>query len=162
MTRSPLTKAALTVLHDQQPRRLKYEDMLAAALQRLGRETSTNVEQEELLADLATAWTAGGVLIKGYCPDFACVISERPTASPLARAQLRIGTVATSQLHTTLRLEDPPSRMLVQLMDGTRTIDQIAAALYPMFPVEHRPPIDQFRGELERNLQMLLRAGFLI
>lgn len=160
--RTPLTKAALVALAECQPQRLTFEETLRAALAKLGRDSATDSEVKELLDDLVTAWTAGGVLVKGTRPSYAPTVSERPTASALARVQLREGTVATSLLHTTIRFEDPPSRMLVQLLDGTRTVEQIAAELYPLFPAEHRPPPAEFRAGLARNLAMLADGGFLI
>jgi methyltransferase-like protein len=160
--RTPLTKAALVVLAERQPDRITFDELLAAALARLGIAKAAEAEVDELLNDLATAWTAGGVLLKGFRPRIVAGISERPVASPLARAQLRTGVTATSLLHTTVQFEDPPSRLLVQLLDGTRTIEQIAAELLPLFPPEHRPPTAAFRVGLDRNLAMLAGGGFLV
>jgi SAM-dependent methyltransferase len=160
--RTPLTKAALVVLAERQPDRLTFDELLAAALARLGLAKASEREVDEMLTDLATAWTTGGVLLKGFRPRFAAAVSDRPVASPLARAQLRSGVMATSILHTTVRFEDPPSRLLVQLLDGTRTVDRIAAELLPLFPPEHRPSPAEFRVGLDRNLAMLAGGGFLV
>ncbi len=160
--RAPLTKAALVVLAELQPDRLGFDDLLAAALKKLGRTTAESNEVEELIGELTTAWTAGGLLIKGFQPQWSKTISDRPVASPLARAQLRSGPMATSLLHTTVQFEDAPSRMLVQLLDGTRTVERIAAELLPLFPPEHRPSPADFRVGLDRNLVMLAANGFLV
>ncbi len=160
--RTPLTKAALVVLAEHQPDRMPFDELLVTALDKLGRTTADAGEVDELLADLATAWTTGAVLLKGHRPAYAKRLAERPVASSLARGQLRSGPAATSLLHTTVRFEDAPSRALVQLLDGTRTIDQLAAEMLPLFPPEHRPPPDAFRAGLDRNLDMLLANGFLV
>lgn len=160
--RTPLTKAALVALAECQPRRLTFEETLAITLAKLGRDTASEGEIQELLADLALAWRAGAVLLKASRPNYAPKVSGRPVASPLARAQLRDGTVATSLLHTTIRFEDVPSRTLIQLLDGTRTVEQVAAEIYPLFPAEQRPPPDAFREGLDRNLAMLAGGGFLV
>lgn len=162
VVRTPLTKAAMAALGDRQPHRMGFAELLPAALAKLGRSSATAAEESELLADLARAWTAGAVLLKGFRPSYVASISARPTASPLARAQLRDGPVATSLLHASIRFEDAPSRMLVQLLDGTRSIDDLAAELLPLFPAEHRPPPAEFQVGLMRNLSMLAAGGFLV
>ena len=114
-------------------------------------------------------------LLEGFCSSLASLgvparavayPSDRPLGyselEPLARAQLRHGPVATSLLHTTVRFEDPPIRRLVQLLDGSRTLDQVAADLLPAFPPEHRPGPEDFRAGLERNLAVLAQNGFLV
>lgn len=56
-------------------------------------------------------------------------VSERPVSSALARFQLKRGGLATSQLHKFVRLEDPLSRQLMQLLDGSRNQEAIINGL---------------------------------
>jgi hypothetical protein len=62
--------------------------------------------------------------------DFPCEesVTERPRASRLARYQAERSNQATSVCHINVELDDI-GRRLVQLLDGTRTHKEIAAAL---------------------------------
>ena len=51
-------------------------------------------------------------------------MSENPISSPLARFQLKRSEYATSQIHKLVRIDDPLSRRLVELLDGNH--DEIA------------------------------------
>jgi SAM-dependent methyltransferase/methyltransferase-like protein len=158
---SPLAKAALLVLSGIQPKRMTFAELLASSHQILGRASSTDEEVKELLNDISNAWLSGAIILKGNTVHYADSVSERPVAHALARAQLRHSPTATSLLHTTIQFDDPPSRRLVQLLDGSRTVDQVAAELLPIFPPENRPPPELFRAGLDRNLAMLAANGFL-
>jgi SAM-dependent methyltransferase len=84
---------------------------------------------EDQTALLADTW------IKGYQNGFLQLhvtpprvvnkVSTCPECSALVRLQLRKSSVATSQLHRRVRLDDPLSREVAQLLDGSRDEDSI-------------------------------------
>jgi hypothetical protein len=51
---------------------------------------------------------------------------------------------------------------MVQLLDGTRTIDALVAELASVFPADKRPDPAAMRAGLERNLERLARGGLLV
>ncbi|HTI33761.1 MAG TPA: class I SAM-dependent methyltransferase, partial [Miltoncostaea sp.] len=71
---------------------------------------------------LINAYAAGVVELFTCAPSFTLEVSDRPTASRVARLQAERGDdfVATLR-HGTLHLEDPLARHLLCLLDGTRT-----------------------------------------
>jgi methyltransferase-like protein len=60
---------------------------------------------------------------------FATHVSEKPTCTPLARLQAARGNRVTGRLHNDWVLQ-PQQRYLVELMDGTRTPEQLAEMLH--------------------------------
>ncbi len=157
-----LAKAAMVVLVECRPQRISFPELLQRTQQKLSRESFTDDEVEELLSELVVAWTTGLVLLKGHVPAYVTTISERPVSSPLARVQLAGASHATTLLHMRVQFDDAQSRLLVQLLDGTRTIDEIAAEVYASFSDDHRPSEADFRAGLQRNLSMLALSGLLM
>jgi SAM-dependent methyltransferase len=160
--RGPLAKAAMVVLVETRPRRLTFDEVLAGAAAKIGRASIPEDEAAELAADLVVAWTSGLVLLKGFSPKYATEISERPVASPFARDQLRRDPTVMSLLHLSLRFDDEPGRRLVELLDGTRTLDQLVCELRALMPPDKRPDDAELRIGLTKNLRMLALSGLLI
>jgi 2-polyprenyl-3-methyl-5-hydroxy-6-metoxy-1,4-benzoquinol methylase len=80
---------------------------------------------------------------------------ERPEASPLARWQAARGLELTSLGYTTVRMDEPAARALIELLDGTRDRGQIAAALRERTGLELTP------DDLDANLRELARLFLL-
>jgi methyltransferase-like protein/SAM-dependent methyltransferase len=102
-------------------------------------------------------------------------VSERPVSSALARFQLQRSGLATSQLHKFVRLEDPLSRELVQLLDGSRSHEAIIDGLltsiasgqmnlYENGVVLTDPHLisDAVKRRLPEVMQALTREGLLV
>jgi SAM-dependent methyltransferase len=157
----PIAKAALVELAIRWPGRLPFAELARLAAARLDRE-ATDDDQEQLRQFLSAVWMAELVALHGDLPRYVATISERPVASPLARIQLRTGPFASTLLHTSMRFDDEPSRRMVQLLDGTRTVDEVAAAMTAAFPPDKRPDPAALRSGLERNLERLARGGLLV
>ena len=51
---------------------------------------------------------------------------------------------------------------MIQLLDGTRTRDEIATELAATFPPEQRPDPATLRAGLDRNLERLAKGGLLV
>ena len=83
--------------------------------------------------------------------------NPRPRADRLARWEsARTGTVTFTD-HTANKL-DSVTRALIELLDGTRDFDELAAGLAQ---VEGAPPLEGIRAQLPHVLDRLLHAGLL-
>ena len=80
---------------------------------------------------------------------------ERPAASPLTRRQARHGPEVTSLAHTVVRMEEPAARLLLTLLDGTRTRPAIRAEFGERTGVRLSPE------DLDANLDRLGRLFLL-
>jgi SAM-dependent methyltransferase len=157
----PIAKAALLELAIRWPGRLAFSDLLRLAAARLDREP-TDDDVTSLSDFFAAVWMAELIALHGDLPKYVTTISERPVASPLARIQLRSGPFASTLLHATMRFEDEPSRRMVQLLDGTRTLEQLAGEMRAAFPPDQRPDPATLRAGLDRNLERLARGALLV
>jgi hypothetical protein len=135
--------------------------LLRRAAAKLGREPAPD-EADKLAGLLTAVWMTGLVQFHGHVPRYSPAVPERPVASPLARLQARSGEFVTTLLHGTIRIEDAPSRHLLQLLDGTRDRDRLTADMLAAFPPDQRPTPDSLRAALDRNLARLARAGLLV
>jgi SAM-dependent methyltransferase len=81
---------------------------------------------------------------------------ERPEASPLARWQAARGLELTSLGYTTVRMDEPAARALIELLDGTRDRAAIAATLRERTGLELSP------DDLDTNLRELARLFLLV
>jgi SAM-dependent methyltransferase/methyltransferase-like protein len=157
----PIAKAALVALAECDPQRVPFPELLDRAAAKLGRGPAP--DDPDKLAELLTAvWMTGMIRFHGHVPRYATSASERPVASPLARLQARSGECVTTLLHATMRMDDAPSRRMLQMLDGTRDREQIAAELLAAFPQDKRPDPAALRAGIDRNLARLARAGLLV
>jgi len=83
-------------------------------------------DQAALLADAWTRAYKGGFLqLHVNPPRVVNKLSARPECSALIRFQLRRTGIVTSQLHRRVKVDDPLSREVAQLLDGSRDEDAI-------------------------------------
>jgi methyltransferase-like protein len=157
-----LAKAAMVTLVESRPRRLTFDELIAAAAAKLGRTDISDSEKNDMSNELTAAWTRGLVLLKAFEPSYAKRVSDRPIASPFAREQIRSGGLVTSLLHLTLRVEDAPARKLVELLDGTRSFDDLVREIYPHLADDRKPSETDFRAGLSHNLEKFALSGMLI
>lgn len=157
-----LAKAAMVVLVESRPRRLTFQELLTAAGTKIGQSNFSESEILELAKDLVIAWTSGLVILKGHRPHYVSTVSSRPVSSLFARDQLRSSSSVTSQLHLSMRFDDAPGRKLLELLDGTRTFDDLVRAIYPTLPADRPMTESEFRVGLKRNLEMLALSGLLV
>src|SRR5260370_29937592 len=85
---------------------------------------------------LLQLYSAGVIEFHVHVPAFTIEVSERPTASPLARLQAPNSKFVTALNYASVKLEDSLSHNLLRLLDGTR--DRVA---------------------LKKDLERLIRAG---
>jgi hypothetical protein len=121
------------------------------------------------------AYKAGVVMLGFRRPDLVTVAGERPSASRLARAQLRHGTVVTNQLHVNIEIKDALGQNLIQLLDGTRTRAELAEEIASrirsgaikldagggeLLPME--AILDSLPAGLEKSLEGLAASAMLV
>jgi methyltransferase-like protein len=154
-------KSALLVLAARWPGRIPFEELVRLAAAKLNRDVQMD-DSEALGGLLSTAWMAGLVELNGHQPHYVETVSERPIASPIARLQVRSGPFVSTLLHTSMRFDDAPSRLLLQLLDGTRTRAEIASEVAQAFPPDQRPDPAALKAGLDRNLERLAKAALLV
>jgi ubiquinone/menaquinone biosynthesis C-methylase UbiE len=82
-----------------------------------------------LRRELFDLWLAtGGVDLHVHEPIFTLTPGERPLACPAARWHAEHGGPITNRWHHEVRFDDAPLRRVLALLDGSRTVGDIAAA----------------------------------
>jgi SAM-dependent methyltransferase len=129
-TSEPLVLAAMRALASAWPESVDFAKLLALACEAVGPKASSDLVSTRLCGVLLQAHLARIVALQGCPPPLAGEVGERPAVSPLARAQQAAGlpTVA-SLLHGSVRLESELEAGLLPLLDGSRTLPELADAL---------------------------------
>jgi methyltransferase-like protein len=139
-------EAVAQALHDTAPLPARFEELIPYA-------GNAEVLRQMLLALLS----AGAVNL--HVHDFPCqeTVTERPRASRLARLQATTGDNVTSACHSPVKL-DAIAQQLVQLLDGTRTHEEIARELAAL---EGAPRFEEISRHLPGSLDWLARMALL-
>lgn len=169
---NPLLKAAHLCLGRAWPRALSFGELLEGARALLaGRSTE---DDPKVLTDAMFILACSGEVSFLLSRPFVVTDStDRPQASLLARRQAQTGRLVTNLLHQTVQLEDDRTRDFLQLLDGTRSIDQIVAEMSERFgptirldqtdssgaPAE--PLVLSIRDSVQRSLAMVGKLGLL-
>ncbi len=131
-TPQPLAKAALLHLGEAWPDFVRFEDLVAAACQRLeaaGAQAHFPTEEiQRLNANLLDCCLGHVVNVHAESPAFAARPGDRPAASPLARTLAETSDVVVSRRHDAVRL-DPFDRQVLRHLDGTLDREQLAERL---------------------------------
>jgi SAM-dependent methyltransferase len=142
-TTNASARAALNHLGKVWPRRIAVRELLGSG------------PSTDLLGFLLRCYEMGFINLHTWTPEFVVEISERPTASGLARYQARASQTVATPRHTTLQIEAPIARQLIELLDGTHNRAALVEQLARDEP--------SFDGEaLETLLRHLAGSGILI
>jgi len=142
-TTNAAARAALTQLGKVWPQRIPVRELVGTD------------GPAELLGFLLRCYEMGFINLHTWTPHFVTQISERPVAAALARYQARVSLAVATPRHTTLQIEAPIARKLIQLLDGTRARPALVEELARDEP--------SFNGQaLETLLQHLAGAGILV
>ncbi|HEY5285585.1 MAG TPA: methyltransferase regulatory domain-containing protein, partial [Solirubrobacteraceae bacterium] len=129
-TSEPLVQAAMGALGEAWPQSLAFPALLARAREAAGPEAPEELAAARLRAVLLQAYLARIVMLAGCPPPVGGEVGERPTVSPLARAQKAAGLRALSSLlHANVRLDGELEASALALLDGSRTVAEVAVAL---------------------------------
>ncbi len=129
-TSEPLVQAAMGALGEAWPRSVAFPTLLERAREAAGPEAPPQLVEARLRSVLLQAYLARIVMLLGCSPAVTGELGERPTVSPLARAQRAAGLKALSSLlHANVRLDGELEAGTLELLDGTRTLAEVAAEL---------------------------------
>jgi methyltransferase-like protein len=168
-----LLKAAHLCLGRAWPRALSFDELLDGARALLGGGQADD-DQKALTEAMFILACSGEVSFLLSRPFLLTEATEHPQASLLARKQAQTGPLVTNLLHQTVQLEDDRTRDFLQLLDGTRTIDQITAEMTekfgPTIQVDQKdrarkpaePLLLSTRESVQRSLAMVGKLGLLI
>ena len=107
----PFVKAAISILCDSWPERLRFSDVLERAQLRLPQPDSAG---PEMLSELLMKMYGAGLLEIDTCPwPYPAGVPERPCVSQLARFQAKEGARVTSLRHQSIDLDDEGARRLI-------------------------------------------------
>src|SRR5262249_32902468 len=147
-------KAVLARVGEAFPQPLRWRELLDSAAR-------SDAEAEGMVGVLTPPYGVGMVASQCAPPRFAATAGPRPRVSPLALAQLEAGyDLLTSLRPSVVRLENPITRELVRLLDGTRDRNALLADLAgraaadPRFtaPGDPRQPAESWRDRLGPQL----------
>ena len=157
-TNNPVIVAVLRQLQKTWPRAERFEDLVSATLPFV-----PEAERTEAAKGLAQAMLrlAASTLadLRTSDPPLAAGVSERPTASVLARLMVEEGGLVTTLLHTHLNIEDEQGRRFLQLLDGTRDRQALTEVIAAETPNESRETILK---QVDGNLTNFYRMGLLV
>lgn len=167
----PLTKAALARLWEVYPGSLAYAELagFAAGAVRAAGNPAAAAESDHLASELFGLYAHQAVGATLAPQAVASAVGERPRASTLARVQAEVDGSHTATLrHASLQLDLFGVRLLA-LLDGSRTLAEVKAALCAEAPLflgrEAAPGSREERaiGEnAERLLELFARQGVLV
>ena len=140
-------------LLERWPRSIAVAELGEWHTRRAARDAGSLRPIEDLIMELDAA---GVVDLRTRAIDAATVPGERPEVFAPARWLARERDVIPSLYHEGLRFQDPEARMLIELLDGTRTRDAIAQALGGVVA----SPAG--RARLDGALQVLARKAVLV
>ena len=152
-------------------RAIAFDDLVGAALDRLGPAAEAVKarlpdEVETLAGVIFQASTSGSLILRRRPPPLSPAAGPRPAASLVARRQAMTGEKVINRLHRSVALTDPMIRRFVQLLDGTRDIDDLVADLgaeaqaFAQAQGAEAPPVT--RAMVENNLRALGRLALLV
>jgi len=121
----PFVKAAIAVMCEAWPARLRFQEVLEKAQERL---PQPEAAATDMLSELVMKmYGAGLVEIDTHPWMYPARPSARPCVSQLARFQANEGARVTSLRHQAVDLDDDAARRLLVLLDGTRDMKQLLA-----------------------------------
>jgi SAM-dependent methyltransferase len=169
-TSNRLDKALLVSVASRYPATLSFSELRVE----IGRRLGDGPDAAELADSLQRCWAAELVDLRLHPPKLPERIAERPTASPLARAQARAGPEVTNLRHNSVGL-DPVAQAMLCLLDGAHDRAGLAAELKVL--AQRRPPSvenndavardperwrNDIDGSLERMLRFFQRSALLV
>ena len=162
-----LTKAALLHLGQSWPGAVHFDDLVAQARSRLATEapeSCSDADVEAVTENLFELVNDGQVEFYLFPSPFVTAIGERPEVSLLVRKQIALGPMVTSLRHDSVALENDMMRQFVQLIDGTRSLDQIVMELGELAARAQAVPEGKAvtREVVEHNLKALAKLALLV
>jgi hypothetical protein len=130
-------KSAYLCLGRAWPRALTFHELLEEASRQLDPAKPKLFGKEDIQVLVEAMYIlacSGEVSFQVSRPSLTTTISDRPLASKLARKQSESDTLVTNLLHQAVRLEDEQACRTLQLLDGTRSFEQLVAEIRRLHP----------------------------
>jgi SAM-dependent methyltransferase len=159
----PAMKAAAMALSAVYPAALAYTDLLASARQlRAEFGIAADIDEDALRDALFNLVMGHGVMPTVWLAASAGEPGIRPRAHALARLQASVPNwVVSGARHVAMDL-DPPALKLLAMLDGSRTIQDLAAVMLDMLRAAGTDLPQETVGELtKRQLWLFARQGLL-
>ena len=148
---SRIVKSALTILAAQWPLAIPFDQLHQEAVAALGGGAGAQAERDLLAAEILRMHLGGVAELHRAAPPFALAAGPRPEAGVIARRDAPRGAASANLRHEPIVLRDD-ERVLLPLLDGTRTREEIAASRWPALPdAERLAALDAALASLERQ-----------
>lgn len=121
----PLLKSAYLTLGRAWPSTLTFDELVDEASRQLHPQLPSAEDVRLLVEAMFVLACSGEVGFFRSCPKLTRYVSDRPSASPVARRQSETDAMVTNLLHQTVRLEDERGCEILQLLDGSRSFDEL-------------------------------------
>jgi SAM-dependent methyltransferase len=160
----PLMKAAVMVLSGAYPAASSYSDLLGAARQVMANYAVADDADERAFSEALFQLVATqGVMATVWAGPIAVEPGERPCANALARLQATTsGWVVSGARHVAIDL-DPAGRLLLDWLEGSRTIDELALQMQSsLAPSGVDLPLERLRELTWQQLWLFARQGLLM
>jgi len=160
----PAMKAAAMALSAAYPGALDYAALLSAAREVLAEHgAGTPVDEEGFRDTLFQLVMAHGVMPTVVAGPFAAEPGETPRANALARQQASSpGWVVSGARHVAMDL-DPAGRMLLSALDGSQTVDELAARMQATLAHSGLElPLERVKELTWQQLWLFARQGLLL
>jgi methyltransferase-like protein/SAM-dependent methyltransferase len=172
--RDPLTKAAFVILANSWPGSVPFSELLTQARAAIGqghKGSAFDAEAKALFEAVLQTYAPGLSTLHLCPPTYSRKVSERPTASPLARWQAETTDRITNLCHAPVVLENASGRELLRLLDGTRDRSALLRDMRPFLESSRQqstgekqtpPPSEAELGNnLESTLKVFARCALL-
>lgn len=159
----PAMKAAVMALSAAYPGALDYMALLSAAARVLAQyDASPGLDEAQFREALFQLVMAHGVMPTVAAGAFAAEPGERPCANVLARQQANSpGWVVSGARHVAMDL-DPAGRMLLSALDGSQTVDALAARMQATLAHSGpEVPLERVKELTWQQLWLFARQGLL-
>jgi len=174
-TDDAVTIAALDYLASIEPQAVAFPRLVDVVSEHMAPRPLSEGDVRRLAANLLKAFSYSLSLVElhAWVAPFVRSVSERPVVSAYARYQARMGDRVANLRHERVHL-DALSRLLLPLLDGTRTRDDLASTLedlatrgalrLPDWEGQGDPAQRRVRlcSELDSTLEWLARAALLV
>ena len=160
----PAMKAGAMILSTIYPDAMAYSDLLVAARQAMADYGVTESIDESVFREaLFQLVMTHGVMPSVGLDSYVNEPGERPRAHALARLQAGSpGWVVSGARHVALDL-DEPGRILLGLLDGSSTIDELAVILRDrLADAEWDGSLETVRAMTHRQVWLFARQGLLV
>jgi len=175
-TKNPAVKAMFQVLTESWPAAIKLSELNQKVTQLLSQSLVVG-EQEQISIPKSISAHLVHLLVRGdvdfrFIPSrFVMTVDDRPRVSALSRLQAQTGSAITTARHNMLN-PDALTRLLIQVMDGTRTKDELIQYVSDMIAsgtlkvtIQGNQPVDMstvHRATVDRVLEQLRKNALLV